>query len=760
MLLRVVCVYVLVLLLVSASSVSAKGDNKGGKGDGKGNGKGDGSYADKHGHDKPSAPREPLGTTLIPMYQGFGSHYVFMYVGSPPRRQSLVVDTANHFTAFPCHGCKDCGTHVDPIWDPTSSTSAFVPNQCPVSRPGSHNIDNKCVVGQTYKDGSSWEGFVVKDSVHLAGLTNKDTVAAESYDFNFTFICETQETEIFKSQLANGVLGLSRSIDTLPMMMRLKRVTSSASFGLCFRIGGGIMTVGGVDERLHKGSVQWLRMADVTPLRIPGNNINLPPIAIGGPNGDGGSGSSSGLGPVMPSKHEDFDDDDDDDDDSSKNRKQNSNGDDDDASRRFIRGRRRLQPSDIFDASLPSISGNTATNRPTPPPGQISTHDLNRLSLYSVALEKIVIMTSTNANFDADYMSFEYNSSALNQDRGCIIDSAATDITVPSDMLHMMMEAFSKISGVTLSPEGELTVDNPKQLNTLPMFRFVFKSAGNDEGDSVIDIPFSTYLDQTEKAHRYAVRVQAKNVNGGVNLGSKFFLGRNVIFDVESRRIGLADSDCRYEDYVAIADGDDDDDEDDDTSSAGGNGNGSEGDTEDEESEGNGGPGNNCRSQPIKACSAKCDQSEDVTYVASGTQLYENVCDASAKENRPCSLTCDGNMIVRGTPQCPDSPWKECSADGIQKRHIAVDPASFKKGRKNDDGADDDENSKYKNGPDSKCTYQTETRICYTDQVPVNDGDYLIFIDMKFPIMPQDWSYVHQEVFFQAFHQLFRVRLY
>jgi hypothetical protein len=51
---------------------------------------------------------------LSPLFQGMGTHYSFMWVGTPAQRVSVIVDTGSHYTAFPCVGCK-CGKHVRTI---------------------------------------------------------------------------------------------------------------------------------------------------------------------------------------------------------------------------------------------------------------------------------------------------------------------------------------------------------------------------------------------------------------------------------------------------------------------------------------------------------------------------------------------------------------------------------------------------------------------------------------------------------------------
>lgn len=46
-----------------------------------------------------------------PLFEGMGTHYAFIWVGTPPQRVSVIMDTGSHHTAFPCTGCK-CGKHV------------------------------------------------------------------------------------------------------------------------------------------------------------------------------------------------------------------------------------------------------------------------------------------------------------------------------------------------------------------------------------------------------------------------------------------------------------------------------------------------------------------------------------------------------------------------------------------------------------------------------------------------------------------------
>ena len=181
------------------------------------------------------------GTELVPMYEGYGTHYTFLYVGNPPQRQSVIIDTGSHITAFPCTGCKQCGSHTDPYFDPQASKTA-VPSKC-----GS----KKCEISQSYSEGSSWKAYKVRDEVYLAGGTKEDNHHAKEFILNMTFGCQTYETGLFRTQLEEGIMGISNNAETIPHQLYKQQKATSKMFSLCYRQGGGILTLGGVDRRIH-----------------------------------------------------------------------------------------------------------------------------------------------------------------------------------------------------------------------------------------------------------------------------------------------------------------------------------------------------------------------------------------------------------------------------------------------------------------------------------------------------------------------------
>ena len=102
-------------------------------------------------------------TRLIPLYRGYGTHFAWIFVGMPAQRQSLIVDTGGHYTAFPCSGCSNCGSHTDEYWNPKNSTTVKI-SECAGNT--STAIDSsKCIITQSFVEGSGWKGYEVTDKV-------------------------------------------------------------------------------------------------------------------------------------------------------------------------------------------------------------------------------------------------------------------------------------------------------------------------------------------------------------------------------------------------------------------------------------------------------------------------------------------------------------------------------------------------------------------------------------------------------------------
>ena len=123
-----------------------------------------------------------LSSKSNPLFQGYGTHYSFIWVGSPvPQRVSVIIDTGSHNTAFPCVGCK-CAKHMDPFFDIKKSKSG--------SELSCSGVAGRCYVIQSYSEGSSWKAYKVKDKVLVGGNTKPSTNDLDNLSVDFTFHCQ------------------------------------------------------------------------------------------------------------------------------------------------------------------------------------------------------------------------------------------------------------------------------------------------------------------------------------------------------------------------------------------------------------------------------------------------------------------------------------------------------------------------------------------------------------------------------------------
>lgn len=239
------------------------------------------------------SPKQQVGA----LYQGYGTHYMDLWVGYPAQRQTVVIDTGSSVSAFPCSTCVNCGSHADPLFNELASES-FIAKVCSVEGGGSGCIfgncmDNgSCLISRTIgsspgdddtgsSSSSSWTAYEAEDIVYAAGLHDRaidspvvdlnpdDPANAIKFSFPLTFGCQMSASGYFEKQLASGVIGLDRRGQSFWGQMRASQLITRSHFSLCF--GGnqqtpygstaGVVTLGGVDKRLHKTPMVFAKSA-------------------------------------------------------------------------------------------------------------------------------------------------------------------------------------------------------------------------------------------------------------------------------------------------------------------------------------------------------------------------------------------------------------------------------------------------------------------------------------------------------------------
>lgn len=180
-------------------------------------------------------------------------YYARFNVGKTSTEQSTIIDTGSDTLAFPCDQCvgEDCGTHQDHRFQTHESKSFKYEVSCPVSI--MYHGHKVCQFVKSYAEGSSLLGFLASDFLRFKNVRRYNPKKVKHFNSKLRkdlylkaeFGCTTKETGLFKTQYADGILGLDNASSFIESMERKNSSDKKLkfSFGLCFHKTGGIMSL-------------------------------------------------------------------------------------------------------------------------------------------------------------------------------------------------------------------------------------------------------------------------------------------------------------------------------------------------------------------------------------------------------------------------------------------------------------------------------------------------------------------------------------
>ncbi|KDO26024.1 hypothetical protein SPRG_08677 [Saprolegnia parasitica CBS 223.65] len=185
-----------------------------------------------------------------------GVRHAALYLGVPPQRALVVIDTASDWTAVVASSCTTCGNHTDPGYDTAKSTTSAYDNctsfrQCFLC----DSARAACEVQRTYVDGSGWTGAAVTDLAYIgrfSGESSDDIMRTNGV--RLTVAAQLSASGPLVTMAENGIIGFSKASTTfLAALVAQKRIERNA-FSLCYSASGGTLVLGGSDPSLYAPS--------------------------------------------------------------------------------------------------------------------------------------------------------------------------------------------------------------------------------------------------------------------------------------------------------------------------------------------------------------------------------------------------------------------------------------------------------------------------------------------------------------------------
>lgn len=190
-------------------------------------------------------------------------YYVDIYIGEPPQKQSVIIDTGSHMLAVPCSPlCTHCGKHINTYYSMDKSNESSIidceTEKCKKFTRSSCNQDRMCTYSQSYAEGSSLSGVLIEDKVLFGDTFHKFS------PLRVPFGCTTSENKLFYDQEADGILGLANSEGGFIRALYDNQIIPHYVFSLCLAQNGGYFSVGGLNTTLHNEEVKYLSYGDPT----------------------------------------------------------------------------------------------------------------------------------------------------------------------------------------------------------------------------------------------------------------------------------------------------------------------------------------------------------------------------------------------------------------------------------------------------------------------------------------------------------------
>ena len=202
-------------------------------------------------------------------------YYATLYLGPKKTPQTYILDTGSPTTTSPCSKCTSCGDHINKPYDLDDSNIIQCNSKFCDLVQSTSCIDHQCGFSISYSEGSTIAGIFTTQEIYFEQINKIPNITNQS--FLIPIGCTTKETHLFRTQLADGIMGLNNGDKSFVTLLYKNKIISKHLFSICLGQNNGYFSIGDIDTSFHKTNVEYIPI-------IKGEKnfyINIPKIQIG-----------------------------------------------------------------------------------------------------------------------------------------------------------------------------------------------------------------------------------------------------------------------------------------------------------------------------------------------------------------------------------------------------------------------------------------------------------------------------------------------
>ncbi len=183
-------------------------------------------------------------------------YYTYLYIGEKEKKQSYILDTGSSVTTSPCNLCENCGKHENGLYEINKDNIIKCNDQkCSLVKNSCYNDKDDCDFNISFSEGSTIKGKFIYEKIKFGDKYKTDNF------FYFPIGCTNSENHLFKSQLADGIMGLQNTENSFTSVLYKLKIIPKNMFSLCLGKDGGYFSIGEIlNEAHYNNNITYLKL--------------------------------------------------------------------------------------------------------------------------------------------------------------------------------------------------------------------------------------------------------------------------------------------------------------------------------------------------------------------------------------------------------------------------------------------------------------------------------------------------------------------